>query len=102
MTAEVVITARKDGKLVRVEGQRVHFSAHQCFAFDDGPEDLQTLARLGEFLCSKPGLAIFAGIGLAAALTRHGATGSYAVPTIFGALASFFTLSGLSPACAAS
>jgi DMSO/TMAO reductase YedYZ molybdopterin-dependent catalytic subunit len=33
------------------------------------------------------GLAIFAGIGLAAALTRHGATGSYAVPTLFGALA---------------
>ena len=33
------------------------------------------------------GLTIFAGIGLAAALTRHGATGSYAVPTIFGALA---------------
>src|SRR6201985_632019 len=33
------------------------------------------------------GLAIFAGIGLAAALTRHDATGAYAVPTIFGALA---------------
>jgi DMSO/TMAO reductase YedYZ molybdopterin-dependent catalytic subunit len=32
------------------------------------------------------GLAVFAGIGLAAALTRHGASGSYAVPTIFGAL----------------
>jgi DMSO/TMAO reductase YedYZ molybdopterin-dependent catalytic subunit len=33
------------------------------------------------------GLAIFAGIGLAAALTRHNATASYAVPTVFGALA---------------
>jgi hypothetical protein len=33
------------------------------------------------------GLALFAGIGLAAALTRHDATGTYAVPTIFGALA---------------
>jgi len=32
------------------------------------------------------GLAVFAAIGLAAALTRHGASGSYAVPTIFGAL----------------
>ena len=31
------------------------------------------------------GLAIFAGIGLAAALTRHDATASYAVPTLFGA-----------------
>src|SRR3984885_8128041 len=33
------------------------------------------------------GLAIFAGIGLAAALTRHDASGSYAAPTVFGALA---------------
>ncbi|HEX9041295.1 MAG TPA: molybdopterin-dependent oxidoreductase [Trebonia sp.] len=33
------------------------------------------------------GLAIFAGLGLAAALTRHGATASYAVPTLFGAAA---------------
>jgi DMSO/TMAO reductase YedYZ molybdopterin-dependent catalytic subunit len=33
------------------------------------------------------GLAIFAGLGLSAALTRHDATGSYAVPTIFGAAA---------------
>ena len=33
------------------------------------------------------GLAIFAGIGLAAALTRHGATASYAVPTLFAAAA---------------
>src|ERR1700755_903706 len=38
------------------------------------------------------GLAIFAGIGLAAALTRHDATGSYAVPTIFGALAGALAL----------
>jgi DMSO/TMAO reductase YedYZ molybdopterin-dependent catalytic subunit len=38
------------------------------------------------------GLAIFAGIGLAAALTRHNATGSYAVPTIFGALAGALVL----------
>jgi DMSO/TMAO reductase YedYZ molybdopterin-dependent catalytic subunit len=38
------------------------------------------------------GLAIFAGIGLAAALTRHDATGSYAVPTIFGALAGAIVL----------
>ena len=33
------------------------------------------------------GLVIFAGIGLAAALTRHGATASYVVPTLFGAAA---------------
>src|SRR5580692_11830567 len=33
------------------------------------------------------GLGIFAGIGLAAALTRHNASASYAVPTLFGAAA---------------
>jgi DMSO/TMAO reductase YedYZ molybdopterin-dependent catalytic subunit len=38
------------------------------------------------------GLAIFAGIGLAAALTRHDATGSYAVPTLFGAAAGALAL----------
>ena len=38
------------------------------------------------------GLAIFAGIGLAAALTRHDATGSYAVPTLFGAAAGAIAL----------
>jgi DMSO/TMAO reductase YedYZ molybdopterin-dependent catalytic subunit len=41
------------------------------------------------------GLTIFAGIGLAAALTRHGASGSYAVPTIFGAIAGAIALSWL-------
>jgi DMSO/TMAO reductase YedYZ molybdopterin-dependent catalytic subunit len=38
------------------------------------------------------GLAIFAGIGLAAALTRHNATGSYVVPTLFGAAAGALVL----------
>ena len=38
------------------------------------------------------GLAIFAGIGLAAALTRHNATGSYVVPTLFGAIAGALVL----------
>jgi DMSO/TMAO reductase YedYZ molybdopterin-dependent catalytic subunit len=38
------------------------------------------------------GLAIFAGIGLAAALTRHDASGSYAVPTLFGAVAGAIAL----------
>ena len=38
------------------------------------------------------GLAIFAGLGLAAALTRHDATGSYAVPTLLGAAAGALAL----------
>jgi DMSO/TMAO reductase YedYZ molybdopterin-dependent catalytic subunit len=38
------------------------------------------------------GLAIFAGVGLAAALTRHDATASYAVPTLFAAAAGILAL----------
>jgi DMSO/TMAO reductase YedYZ molybdopterin-dependent catalytic subunit len=41
------------------------------------------------------GLAIFAGLGLAAALTRHDATGSYVVPSIFGAIAGAIALNWL-------
>ncbi|HEX3712486.1 MAG TPA: molybdopterin-dependent oxidoreductase [Trebonia sp.] len=41
------------------------------------------------------GLTVFAGLGVAAALTRHDATGSYAVPTLFGAVAGGFALSWL-------
>jgi DMSO/TMAO reductase YedYZ molybdopterin-dependent catalytic subunit len=38
------------------------------------------------------GLAIFAALGLAAALTRHDATGSYSAPTLFGAAAGALAL----------
>jgi DMSO/TMAO reductase YedYZ molybdopterin-dependent catalytic subunit len=38
------------------------------------------------------GLVLFAGLGLAAALTRHDASGSYAVPTLFGAAAGALAL----------
>jgi DMSO/TMAO reductase YedYZ molybdopterin-dependent catalytic subunit len=41
------------------------------------------------------GLAIFAGIGLAAALTRPGATAEYAIPTLVGAAAGAFALTRL-------
>jgi DMSO/TMAO reductase YedYZ molybdopterin-dependent catalytic subunit len=38
------------------------------------------------------GLAVFACIGIAAAVTRHGANGGYALPTVVGALAGAFAL----------
>jgi DMSO/TMAO reductase YedYZ molybdopterin-dependent catalytic subunit len=41
------------------------------------------------------GLAVFAGVGLAAALTRPGATFGYAVPTIVGAAAGAYALTRL-------
>ena len=47
---------------------------------------------LRRFALGLLGLAIFAGIGLAAALTRHNASESYAVPSLFGALAGAIAL----------
>jgi DMSO/TMAO reductase YedYZ molybdopterin-dependent catalytic subunit len=44
------------------------------------------LLAMRRFAVGLLGLAVFAGIGLAAALTRHGASESYAVPTLLGAL----------------
>jgi DMSO/TMAO reductase YedYZ molybdopterin-dependent catalytic subunit len=41
------------------------------------------------------GLAVFAIIGIAAAVTRHGASAGYALPTVIGALAGAFALSRL-------
>src|SRR5580692_1422972 len=41
------------------------------------------------------GLAVFACIGIAAAVTRHGASPGYAAPTIVGALVGAFALSRL-------
>jgi DMSO/TMAO reductase YedYZ molybdopterin-dependent catalytic subunit len=38
------------------------------------------------------GLAVFAALGIAAAVTRHGASAGYALPTLFGALAGAFAL----------
>ena len=38
------------------------------------------------------GLALFAGLGIAAAVTRHGASPGYAVPTVIGALLGAFAL----------
>jgi DMSO/TMAO reductase YedYZ molybdopterin-dependent catalytic subunit len=41
------------------------------------------------------GLTLFAALGIAAAVTRHGASAGYALPTVFGALAGAFALARL-------
>ena len=47
------------------------------------------------------GLAVFAGVGLAAALTRPGATFGYGIPTILGAAAGAYALTRLARAASA-
>lgn len=55
----VVLTLKKGRTVTKVEGTRVTFSAHQCFRFDDGAEDLECLRALGGYLKTLPGLALF-------------------------------------------
>lgn len=50
----------KNRVITKVEGTRVVFSPYQCFAFDDGPEDLDCLRALAGHLIDMPGL-VFAG-----------------------------------------
>lgn len=55
----VVITLKKGRSLARVEGVRVIFSPHRCFAFDGSHSDVECLQILGAHLKSLPGLALF-------------------------------------------
>ena len=52
----VVLTLKKDQTTAKVEGTRVAFSPHQCFAFDNGAEDVGCLRALAAHLERLPGL----------------------------------------------
>ena len=52
----VVLTLKKGQATAKVEGTRVAFSPHQCFAFDNGVEDVQCLRALASHLKDLPGL----------------------------------------------
>jgi radical SAM superfamily enzyme YgiQ (UPF0313 family) len=71
MTASVVIKARSGARTARIEGTRVHFSAHQCFRFDDNPEERALIERLCGVLASKKGLALMAHGPMLAYLLKH-------------------------------
>jgi radical SAM superfamily enzyme YgiQ (UPF0313 family) len=67
----VVVTLKKDSRLAKVDGTRVIFSPHRCFAFDDGREDIECLRILGAHLQSLPGLALFGSGPLLDYLLKH-------------------------------
>jgi hypothetical protein len=71
MTASVTISARRGSRHAKIEGTRVHFSAHQCFAFDGGRDDLACIDKLAAFLATKPGLALYGTGPLLAYLLEH-------------------------------
>lgn len=54
----VVLTLQKGHATAKVEGTRVTFNPHQCFAFDNGPDDVACLRTLGAYLMTLPGLAL--------------------------------------------
>jgi len=69
--ATVILTLKKDKKTTKVEGARVTFSPHQCFAFDNGPEDVQCLQALGAHLMTLPDLALVGSQKFVAYLLQH-------------------------------
>lgn len=57
MTASsVTITMRRNSSTAKLDGTRVVFSTHQCFAFDDGSSDIDCLKSLAQYLHDVPAL----------------------------------------------
>ena len=67
----VVLTLKKGRAKTKVEGTRVTFSPHQCFALDNGPEDIECLRVLGTYLLTLPGLALCGTVRFIDYLLRH-------------------------------
>jgi radical SAM superfamily enzyme YgiQ (UPF0313 family) len=67
----VVLTLKKNQATAKVEGTRVAFSPHQCFAFDDGVEDVQCLRALASHLKDIPGLFFLGSKRFANYFLRH-------------------------------
>lgn len=51
-----VLTLKKNQSITKIEGTRVAFSPHQCFAFDNSAEDVECLRALASHLKKIPGL----------------------------------------------
>lgn len=67
----VVLTLKKGKATTRLEGTRVTFSPHQCFAFDDGLDDLECLRALGAHLMTLPGLVLLGSKKFIEYILRH-------------------------------
>ena len=67
----VMLTLKKNQSFARVEGTRVAFSPYQCFAFDNGVEDIECLRALALHLEKLPGLAFLGSKRFIAYFLRH-------------------------------
>ncbi len=67
----VVLTLEKNNATAKVEGTRVTFSPHRCFAFDSGPDDVRCLEALGAHLMTLPGLTLVGSKRFVDYLSQH-------------------------------
>lgn len=72
MSRNKMLLTIKRGKASRViEGTRVVFAAKKCFAYDNGPDDINCLQALGNFLKKQPSLGILGDTRLLGYLLQH-------------------------------
>lgn len=69
--SSVVVSLRSGRRVAKVEGVRVTFSPHQCFAFDEGKADIECLGALGAYLMSQSGLALYGAGRFCEYLLKH-------------------------------
>ena len=67
----VVLTLAKNQAITKVEGTRVAFSPHQCFAFDNGAADVECLRALAGHLKDMPGLVFLGSAQFIEYFIRH-------------------------------
>ena len=67
----VVVTLGKDHAISKVEGTKVAFSPHQCFAFDNGATDIECLQSLATHLNDMPGLVLLGSARFIEYFIRH-------------------------------
>lgn len=67
----VILTLKKNQSFARVEGTRVTFSPYQCFALDNGAEDVECLRALAAHLKKSPGLAFLGSKRFIAYFLQH-------------------------------
>jgi radical SAM superfamily enzyme YgiQ (UPF0313 family) len=67
----VILTLGKNHAIAKVEGTRVAFSPHQCFAFDNGAADIECLRSLAGHLKDMPGLIVLGSARFIEYFIRH-------------------------------
>jgi len=67
----VVLTMSKNQARIKIEGSRVAFSPHQCFAFDNGAADIECLRALAGYLRDMPGLVFLGSARFIQYFLRH-------------------------------